>query len=58
MLFFEGGEAFRGEDVLGFLLGSVWDVFGVLWVFWGVGESFSAVFGGMCLKTAPHFVWS
>ena len=42
-----------GRMFLGFLLGTVWDVFGI---FCCVGESFSAVF--VCLKTAPHFVWS
>lgn len=47
-----------GRMFLGFLLGIVWDVFGVFWAFCGVGESFSAVLGGICPKTAPHFVWS
>lgn len=58
MFFFEGGRLFVGRMFVGFLLGIVWDVFGVFWAFCGVGESFSAVLGGICPKTAPHFVWS
>ena len=63
--FFLGGWFFlRGGGVSwgGCFWDFCWGLFemflGVFWAFWGVGESFSAVFRGICLKTAPHFVWS